>query len=110
MVDAGVLPSNADADVVVLDLQQGILSRASAGVGRVFDHALGTVRGAFGVVIRAFGVVFVAVYLLLDAGKLKAASARYSPPRYRDDVLELWKAAGQSLSRYLVSLLLVAAI
>lgn len=108
MVEAGVLPSNADT--VVVDVQQELLSRGGASLNHVFDRALSTVRGAFGVVIQIFGVVFVAAYLLLDTGKLKAATMRYSPVRYRDDITELWEDVGQALSRYLVSLLVVATI
>ncbi len=108
MVESGALP--AGSDLAVSNVQQELLARATRTLSHAFDYALITVRGVFRLVIQAFGVTFVAVYLLLDAPKLKDASIRHSPSRYQDDVRELWEAGGQALSRYLVSLVIVAAV
>jgi predicted PurR-regulated permease PerM len=47
---------------------------------------------------------FVAVYLLANVRKLKAAYLRAAPKRYRSDARELWDAFAYSLTRYLSGL------
>ena len=71
---------------------------------------LGFIPRAFGFGIALFGVLFVAIYLLVDARKVKAAYLRTVPSRYRRDALDLWNAFGQSLSRYLGGLVIVVVI
>ena len=57
-----------------------------------------------------FGILFVAVYLLVDVRKVKAAYLRSAPHGYRHDARELWDAFGTSLSRYLGGLISVIII
>src|SRR3712207_7349853 len=68
---------------------------------------VGFISGAFSFGIALFGILFVDVYLLLDARKAKAAYLRATPRRYRRDARELWYAFGISFSRYLGGLVLV---
>jgi predicted PurR-regulated permease PerM len=58
----------------------------------------------FGIALTLFGVIFVAVYLLANVRKLKAAYLRAAPKRYRSDARELWDAFAYSLTRYLSGL------
>ena len=127
-----VVPAIANrANEFLLDLieplaQRDILlvppERFMAGlVGDLFDRArqiiegmlgglVGFISGAFSFGIALFGMLFVAVYLLLDARKVKAAYLKVAPKRYRRDARELWDAFGVSLSRYLGGLVLVILI
>ncbi len=127
-----IVPAIANrANEFLLDLveplaQRDILlvppERFMAGlVGDLFDRArqiiegmlgglVGFISGAFSFGIALFGILFVAVYLLLDARKVKAAYLSAAPKRYRRDARELWEAFGISLSRYLGGLVLVTLI
>lgn len=88
------------------DLFDGLRSLVQTIPGNVW----GILSGFFNVGIAIFGMLFVAVYLLLDVRKVKAAYLRIAPHRYRPDARELWDAFGVTLSRYLGGLLLVVAI
>jgi len=127
-----IVPAIANrANEFLLDLieplaQRDILlvppERFMAGlVGDLFDRArqiiegmlgglVGFISGAFSFGIALFGILFVAVYLLLDARKVKAAYLKAAPKRYRRDARELWDAFGVSLSRYLGGLVVVTLI
>ena len=127
-----IVPAIANrANEFLLDLieplaQRDILlvppERFMAGlVGDLFDRArqiiegmlgglVGFISGAFSFGIALFGILFVAVYLLLDARKVKAAYLMATPRRYRRDARELWYAFGISLSRYLGGLVFVILI
>ncbi len=127
-----IVPAIANrANEFLLDLieplaQRDILlvppERFMAGlVGDLFDRAreiiegmlgglVGFISGAFSFGIALFGILFVAVYLLLDARKVKAAYLRATPRRYRRDARELWYSFGISLSRYLGGLVFVTLI
>ena len=102
----GVLPS--DSDDVVRDIQQGLLDRASVGAETLLTGVLGTLTSALGLVVQFFGILFVAIYLLLDAEKLKFRCAQLATARYREDILELWDDLGRSLSRYLGGLIVIS--
>jgi predicted PurR-regulated permease PerM len=99
-----------DSDAVVDDLRTGAIERASQVAEGFLDNLLGAVTGIFDLVVKTFGIVFVAIYLLIDARRMKATFIRTAPPRYRRDAQILWEDFGASLSRYLgglsISLLL----
>lgn len=99
-----------DSDAVIDDLRTGAIERASQVAEGFLDNLLGAVTGIFDLVVKTFGIVFVAIYLLIDARRMKAAVIRTAPPRYRRDAQILWEDFGASLSRYLgglaISLLL----
>ncbi len=127
-----IVPAIANrANAFLLDLieplaQRDLLlvppERFMAGlVGDLFDRArqiiegmlgglVGFISGAFSFGIALFGILFVAVYLLLDARMVKAAYLKAAPARYRRDARELWDAFGVSLSRYLGGLVVVTLI
>lgn len=99
-----------DSDAVIDDLRTGAIERASQLAEGFLDNLLGAVTSIFDIIIKTFGIVFVAVYLLLDARRMKAAFIRAAPAKYRRDAQVLWEDFGASLSRYLgglsISLLL----
>ena len=99
-----------DSDAVIDDLRTGAIERASQLAEGFLDNLLGAVTSIFDILVKTFGIVFVAVYLLLDARRMKAAFIRAAPARYRRDAQVLWEDFGASLSRYLgglaISLLL----
>jgi len=104
----GRLP--ADAEQVVGDIQQGLLDRATVAAESLLNTILDTITGAAGLITTAFGTLFVAVYLLLDAQKLRTAVISHAPARYREDVDQLWDDMGRSLSRYLAGLMVTASV
>lgn len=104
----GVL--GTEAEDVVRDIQQGILGRASTVVEGMVTGVVGTLTSAMGLMITGFGILFVAVYLLIDAEKLRARSIAAAPDRYHDDLRDLWDDFGASLSRYLAGLVVVSSV
>jgi predicted PurR-regulated permease PerM len=99
-----------DSDAVIDDLRTGAIERASQVAEGFLDNLLGAVTSIFDILVKTFGIVFVAVYLLIDARRMKAAFIRSAPVKYRRDAQVLWEDFGASLSRYLgglaISLLL----
>jgi predicted PurR-regulated permease PerM len=99
-----------DSDAVIDDLRTGAIERASQVAEGFLDNLLGAVTSIFDILVKTFGIVFVAIYLLLDARRMKAAFIRAAPAKYRRDAQILWEDFGASLSRYLgglsISLLL----
>jgi predicted PurR-regulated permease PerM len=92
---------------LVADLEQGLFVRAQRWAQGLLVDLLGAAQGFLGVALRLFGMIFIAIYLLLDIRRLKAAYLRLLARRYRRDARELWDAFGISLSRYLGGLLLI---
>lgn len=103
-----------DTDAVLADLQEGVIERASMVAETLLDDVLGAITGIFDLAVKAFGIVFVAIYLLADTRRIKAAYLRVAPESYRKDALMLWDDFGVSLSRYLgglsISLILQGAL
>ncbi|CAN5625784.1 AI-2E family transporter [soil metagenome] len=70
----------------------------------ILGGLLGFISSAFNFAIALFGVFFIAVYLLVDVRRMKAAYLLTIPHDYRRDGSGLWSAFGLSLSRYLSGL------
>jgi predicted PurR-regulated permease PerM len=104
----GLLPGTPEQSLARLGGE--LVDAAQNAVGGILGKAGRLVAGTFSTFITLFGVVFVAVYLLVDERKIKAAYLRLAPARYRHDARELWDAFGYSLSRYLSGLGLSLAI
>ncbi|HEY8599324.1 MAG TPA: AI-2E family transporter [Thermomicrobiales bacterium] len=94
-------------DDLIGQAQQELISRAQVFAQQFLTLLLSWVTGAINVVLTIFGIVFVAVYLLSDARKLKATYLLVAPKRYRADAAELWADFGQSLSRYVAGLFVI---
>ncbi len=94
-----------DPDVVIDNVRQNIFDRSRSLAQAALTGLLATVSSTFTFTIRLFGMLFVAVYLLIDIRRIKAAYLRLAPHRYRHDARELWDAFTTSLSRYLIGTL-----
>ena len=94
----GLLPGTAGD--FIDNLEQEVLTRVEAIGGRLLGGLAGVITGAFSTLVILFGVVFIAVYLVVDARKMQASFLKAAPRRYRRDALELWNAFSLTLSRY----------
>ncbi|MDA0270733.1 MAG: AI-2E family transporter [Chloroflexi bacterium] len=108
LVEDGVLP--ADAEATITRLQQDLVARAGDSAGPLLTGILGRASGLVGLFITVFGVLFVGVTLLLDGDRLRRRVTLVFPERYHDDLDELWRDLGSSMSRYLGGLIAIAII
>lgn len=92
------------------DLVANLFGRAQNLTENLLRSLIGFIPRAFNFGIALFGVLFIAVYLLVDIRKVKAAYLKAAPMRYRRDARDLWEAFGDSLSRYLGGLTVVVVI
>lgn len=104
--DVLLIPSERFMESLVRDL----FERAQQVIQGILGGLVGFISGAFNFGIALFGILFVAIYLLVDVRKVKAAYLKAAPVHYRRDARELWDAFGFSLSRYLGGLLLVVVV
>jgi len=91
-------------------LVNDLFDRAQNLTENLLRSLLGFIPKALGFGVALFGVLFVAVYLLVDVRKVKAAYLKTIPIHYRHDARDLWDAFGESLSRYLGGLVFVVMI
>ena len=87
-----------------------LFDRAQNLTENLLRSILGFIPRAFNFGVTLFGILFVAIYLLVDVRKVKAAFLRTAPAHYRHDARDLWEAFGESLSRYLGGLVFVVMI
>ena len=97
--ERGLLSRNTDA--VIDDLRNSAMARLSQFTAGLLDDLLSAITRIGDITVKAFGIVFVAIYLLADISRIKAATLRLVPADYRDDALVLWDDFGLSLSHYL---------
>ena len=102
--DTGNMPVSTDE--VLSTIGQDLLGRVEALARQLLASVTGFVSSVFDLGVLLFGAVFVAIYLLVDARKIKAY-VMAAPRRYRRDAGELWQALDVSLSRYLGGLALI---
>ncbi len=99
-----------ELDQLSTQIQQEVFRRAQTLAQALLLWLIGVVSSAFTILLQAFGILFVAIYLLADVRKIKAAYLRAAPKRYRRDADALWQAFGVSLSRYLGGLAFIIVI
>ena len=87
-----------------------LFDRAQNLTENLLRSLLGFIPRAFNFGVTIFGILFVAIYLLVDVRKVKAALLKSIPAHYRHDARDLWEAFGESLSRYLGGLVFVVMI
>src|SRR5215211_1123937 len=87
-----------------------LFDRAQNLTENLLRSILGFIPKAFNFGVTLFGILFVAIYLMVDVRKVKAAYLKTVPARYRHDARDLWEAFGESLSRYLGGLVFVVMI
>ena len=109
-LDERQLVPGSDPEKFGRALVTDLFDRAQNLTENLLRSLLGFIPRAFGFGIALFGVLFVAVYLLVDARKVKAAYLKSVPTHYRRDARDLWNAFGESLSRYLGGLVFVVVI
>ncbi|HZY65805.1 MAG TPA: AI-2E family transporter [Rubrobacteraceae bacterium] len=109
-LDQRELLGGAQPDEFVGSILQDVFTRLRELSENVLGSLVGLISGAFNFGVMLFGILFVAVYLLVDVRKVKAAYLRAAPHSYRRDAQELWDAFGLSLSRYLGGLVFVILI
>jgi predicted PurR-regulated permease PerM len=100
----------SEPEQLFADAQSAIFARAQTVAQTLLRSLLSWATQVVNILFQAFGVIFVAVYLLVDTRKLKAAFLLAVPSTYRYDALELWHDFGTSLSRYLSGLFFVIII
>lgn len=106
--ERGLLP--AEPREIIDDIRQGVLHRVQTVAQWLLGSVFGVLTGAVGTFLDVFGVLFIAIYLLADIERFRAAFIQSAPMRYRRDAQQLWDNLGQSLSRYLSGLLVSLAI
>jgi predicted PurR-regulated permease PerM len=87
-----------------------LFDRAQNLTENLLRSILGFIPRAFNFGVTLFGILFVAIYLMVDVRKVKATFLKTVPIHYRHDARDLWKAFGESLSRYLGGLVFVVMI
>ncbi len=108
LADRGLLPSAPEQ--FAENIRQSFLVSVQGFAGRILSSLGQLLAGAVSTLMVLFGIIFVAVYLLADARRVRAAVLWLAPYRYRRDVNDLWNAFGFTLSRYLGGLGLSLAI
>jgi len=104
----GLLPESPERFITTA--REEALEAVQSWAGRVVGGLGSFVSGIVGLAVTLFGIVFVALYLLADSRRVKAALLRGTPHGYRRDMRDLWDAFGLTLSRYLGGLGLSLAI
>lgn len=105
LAERGVLPGTREE--FLARFGQDLLNLAQNAAQQVLGGLVGLISLTFGVALSLFGVLFVAIYLLLNVRKLKAAYLVAASRRYRRDARERWDSFAFSLSRYLSGLAFV---
>ncbi len=104
------LVPGSDPEEFARRLVNDLFDRAQNLTENLLRSLLGFIPRAFNFGVTLFGILFVAIYLLVDVRKVKAALLKSVPAHYRHDARDLWEAFGESLSRYLGGLVFVVMI
>jgi predicted PurR-regulated permease PerM len=109
-LDERQLIPGSDPEAFGKQIVTDLFDRAQNLTENLLRSVLGFIPRIFNFGVTLFGILFVAVYLLVDVRKAKAAFLKVAPTRYRHDARDLWEAFGSSLSRYLGGLVFVVMI
>lgn len=109
-LDRRQLVPGSDPEAFSRELVNDLFDRAQNLTENLLRSILGFIPRIFNLGVLLFSVLFVAVYLLVDVRKVKAAFLKTVPTHYRHDARDLWEAFGNSLSRYLGGLVFVVMI
>ncbi len=104
----GLLPEEGEGEANRLRQQFSNWGRELAG--NLLGALLGLAGGVVGFAVQFIAILIIAIYLLLDIRKLRDSFLDLAPSRYHDDAAALWDAFGDSISRYLAGVVLVAGI
>jgi predicted PurR-regulated permease PerM len=106
--ERGMLPGES-ADLAD-QIREDVSAQTQQVAADLLRGLLNVATGAFGMAVRLIAVVIVAIYFLLDVGKLRDSFIALAPSRYYHDAEALWDAFGDSISRYLGGVILIAII
>src|SRR5215218_9391490 len=109
-LDERQLIPGSDPEAFGKELVTDLFDRAQNLTENLLRSILGFIPRIFNFGVTLFGVLFVAIYLLVEVRKVKAAFLKSVPTHYRHDARDLWEAFGSSLSRYLGGLVFVVMI
>ena len=109
-LDERQLIPGSDPEAFGKEVVTDLFARAQTLTENLLRSILGFIPRIFNFGVTLFGVLFVAIYLLVDVRKVKAAFLKTVPTHYRHDARDLWEAFGSSLSRYLGGLVFVVMI
>ena len=99
-----------DPDELINQFQDEAFNRAQTLAQTLLVRLLGVVSSTVTILLQFFGILFVAIYLLVDIRKIRAAYLWAAPKGYRRDADDLWRAFALTLSRYLGGLAFVVVI
>jgi predicted PurR-regulated permease PerM len=91
------------------DVQQGA-AHISASIPDAISAVLGIAGSFFGVFLAAFTILFICLFLLTDIAKLKAALGSVLMPGEEERWLGVWERATESVSRWAIGVVVIAAI
>ena len=109
-LDERQLIPGSDPEAFSKELVTDLFDRAQNLTENLLRSILGFIPRIFNFGVTLFGILFVAIYLLVDVRKVKAAFLKSISTHYRHDARDLWEAFGSSLSRYLGGLVFVVMI
>src|SRR5829696_2302320 len=109
-LDERQLIPGSDPEAFGRQVVTDLFDRAQNLTENLLRSILAFIPRAFTFGVTLFGILFVAIYLLVDVRKVKAAFLRSVSAHYRHDARDLWEAFGESLSRYLGGLVFVVMI
>jgi predicted PurR-regulated permease PerM len=83
---------------------------AAASVPDTISAVLGIAGDFFGLFLAAFTILFVCLFLLVDIGKMRRALASVLMPGQDERWLAIWDRITESVSRWAIGVVIVAAI
>lgn len=102
--------ATSSTEMTIRALQEESLTRIGGMIGGLASRGVSSLQAIATLFVSVLGALFIAVYLLVDAPRLREALVRNAPDGYAEDAGALWDQAGTQLSRYLASLVVVAAV
>ncbi|TAK73361.1 MAG: AI-2E family transporter [Dehalococcoidia bacterium] len=106
LADRGLISGNPDD--VLRDVHDSLLADLGSVGSTIASRGSAALQAVAGLMLQVLGSIFIAVYLLVDAPKFRALFLRATPQSFRADSGDLWDAGARSLSRYFLSLLVIA--
>jgi len=91
------------------NVQEGA-GKVSASVPNAISKVLGVAGGFFSAFLAIFTIIFICLFLLTDIGKLKASLGSVLMPGDDDRWLAVWERVTESVSRWAIGVVVIAAI
>jgi predicted PurR-regulated permease PerM len=91
------------------NVQEGA-QKVAAHVPDAISNVLGIAGSFFTVFIAAFSILFICLFLLTDIGRLKEALGSVLMPKDEERWLAVWERVTESVSRWAIGVVIIAAI